>query len=306
MEKKNQINFERFLYVLRVRIIWMILIGIIVGVGAGVATKLLVTPEYYSHAKFYVNATNSQTNSISQSDLNVAKSLVDTYIEIFKSDTFLEQIAEVSGVNYTPAQFRKRMTASSVGGTEIFKVSISDNDPKRAYLIISAIAEKGPSEIKRVVDCGNVSVVDYPKLPTEPSSTGAKRNAIFGAILGAAASFAVFFLKEMFDVTIYTEEDLGEFFKYPIIGTIPTIVNQDQPSTGAKTKKDEKSRRKGKNAYNYGYGYETVQDSKPKAAPEAKDADKKQNKNKKDKKAASNVKPEEKAKGGKDGETAGK
>ena len=270
MEKKNQINFERFLYVLRVRIIWMILIGIIVGVGAGVATKLLVTPEYYSHAKFYVNATNSQTNSISQSDLNVAKSLVDTYIEIFKSDTFLEQIAEVSGVNYTPAQFRKRMTASSVGGTEIFKVSISDNDPKRAYLIISAIAEKGPSEIKRVVDCGNVSVVDYPKLPTEPSSTGAKRNAIFGAILGAAASFAVFFLKEMFDVTIYTEEDLGEFFKYPIIGTIPTIVNQDQPSTGAKTKKDERAGEKGRTRIITGTDMRRYRTASPKRHPKQK------------------------------------
>lgn len=229
MESKNQISFEKFLYVLKRRIIWILLIAVLLGTGAGIATKLLVKPEFSAHIKYYVNATNNQ--QMTQSDLNVAKSLVDTYIEIFKSDTFLEEIASAADVDYTPAELREKMSASSVGGTEIFKVTVSDQDAKTAYLIASAMAERGPKEIKRVVECGNVSIVDHPKMPTVASGVGTKRNALLGAVVGAVVSLAVFFIKEVVDDTIYAEEDLTENFKYPVIGIIPTI---DSPSDSPK------------------------------------------------------------------------
>jgi len=125
------------------------------------------------------------------------------------------------------------MSASSVSGTEIFKVSISDVDKKNAYLLVSAMAERGPQEIKRVVECGNVSVVDKPKMATEPNSIGLKRNVALAVTAAAAISFVIFFLKEIFDVTVYTEEDLTENFKYPVIGTIPSIVpQQDRQKKG--------------------------------------------------------------------------
>jgi len=235
MEAKNLINLQRFLYVLRRRFVWIILIALILGLIAGVFTKLFVKPEYSAFTKFYVNASENQSH-LTQSDMNVAKSLVDTYIEIVKSDTFLEEIAEVAGVNYSPAKIRSIMEASSVGGTEIFKVTISDPDKKTAYLIASAMAEKGPQEIKRVVECGSVNVVDKPKMPVQPSGIGLKRNVALGMLVGAAIVFSVFFVKEAFDVTVYSEDDLTENFDYPVIGTIPSIeISQD------KQKKSEKS-----------------------------------------------------------------
>lgn len=252
MENKNQINIEKFVYVLRRRLVLLIFAALFFGFAAGFATKMLVKPDYTAHTKFYVNASNNQ--NMTQSDLNVAKSLVDTYIEIIKSDTYLEEIAAAAGVDYSPSDIRERMSASSVGGTEIFKVSISDTDPKVAYQISSAMAEKGPTEIERVVVGGKVSVVDKPKMPTEPNSIGAKRNAVLGAAAGAIAVFAVFFIREVLDVTIYAEEDLTDNFEYPILGTIPTI--------SAGNEKPKKLPKMGKYAgyayrygYKYGYGY---------------------------------------------------
>ena len=248
MENKNQIYFEKFIYVLRRRLIWVILAALFFGFAAGFATKMLVKPDYVAYTKFYVNASNNQ--NMTQSDLNVAKSLVDTYIEIIKSDTFLEEIAAASGVDYTPSEIRQRMSASSVSSTEIFKVSISDPDPKVAYQIVSAMAEKGPTEIERVVVGGKVSVVDRPKMPTVPNSIGVKRNVALGAFAGAIAVFAVFFIREVLDVTIYAEEDLTDNFDYPILGTIPTIVSEND-----KNKKYSKMGKYAGYAYKYGYKY---------------------------------------------------
>ncbi len=222
MENKNQINLEKFLFVIKRRIVWILIIALVAGLAAGLLTKLLVKPEYVSYATFYVKSAEQQTN-ITQQQIAAAKSLVDTYIVFLRGNDFLEDVAKTAEVDYTYSQIRARMTASAVNSTEVFRVSISDTDPKRAYMIATVLSNKAPAMIEGVSG-GKVSVIDKPQMPTEPNSTGTKRNAVLGAALGAVIAFAAFFIKEILDVTIYTEEDITESFKYPVIGTIPSIA----------------------------------------------------------------------------------
>ncbi|MBQ7715361.1 MAG: hypothetical protein IJT70_05785 [Clostridia bacterium] len=245
MESSNQINLGKFLGVLRRRAIWIIIIALIAGTIAGALTMLLVTPQYVSYATFYVNANDSQNLHITQSDISVAKSLVDTYIVILKSDTFLESVSKSAGLTYSPGRIRSGMRASAVEGTEVFRVTITDKDPKNAYLLASALAEKAPTEIKRVVECGNVSIIDPPKVATKSNDIGLKKNVVIGLAAGAAVAFAIFFLIEVLDVTIYTEEDITDSFSYPVIGTIPSILSAS-------------SRQKAQKGY--GNSYETAPD----------------------------------------------
>ncbi len=235
MENKNQISFERFLYVLKRRFIWILVIAILAAGAAGVATKILVKPEYVSYATFYVQPTEQQANA-TQQQIAAAKSLVDTYIVLLRGNEFLEKVAEEAGIDYSYIDIRSRMTASSVGGTEVFKVSISDRDPVVAYKIAYTLSEMADEQIKEVQG-GVLSRIDKPIPPTEPKSIGLKRNVILAFLLGAVISFAAFFIREILDVTIYTEEDITEYFHYPVIGTIPSIV----PSGG-----QQKSRKSGK------------------------------------------------------------
>lgn len=228
MENKNQINLEKFLFVIKRRMVWIIIIALAAGLAAGIVTKLLVKPEYVSYATFYVQSSEQQTNSITQQQIQAAKSLVDTYIVFLRGNDFLEDVAKTAGVDYSYSQIRARMTASAVNSTEVFKVSISDNDPKTAYMIATVLSNKAPSLIEGISG-GKVSVIDKPQMPTAPNSTGTKRNAVLGAALGAVIAFGAFFVKEILDVTIYTEEDITESFEYPVIGTIPSITPLQEP-----------------------------------------------------------------------------
>ena len=69
--------------------------------------------------------------------------------------------------------------------------------------------------------------MDPPRLATEPDSPNLIINILIGAILGIAISFLVFFLAEVLDNTIYTEDDVKDKFGYPIVGLIPTIVTEE-------------------------------------------------------------------------------
>ena len=241
MENRNQINLEKFLFVLKRRIVWIVIIALLAGLAAGIVTKILVKPEYVSYATFYVQSADRQQTNITQQQIAAAKSLVDTYIVFLRGNDFLEDVAKTAEVDYTYSQIRARMTASAVNSTEVFKVSIADTDPKTAYMIATVLSNKAPALIEGISG-GKVSVIDKPQMPTEPTSTGTKRNAVIGAALGAAVALAAFFIKEILDVTIYTEEDITESFKYPVIGTIPSIT---PPQTGDK-KKGQKSSSKNK------------------------------------------------------------
>ena len=243
MEKRREINPEQFFGIVRKNLVWIFSIGILAAILMGVVSFLFIEPEYSSTAKLYVNTAKDQTTYITQADLTVAKSLVDTYIVIIESDSALEQVAEMAGVDYTPKQIRKILKAASLDGTEAFSVTVTDPDPEVALNIANAIVEVAPKEIVRVVEAGSVKIIDAPKMAEEPNDTGLSRNVIIGFFAGAVISFISFFLAETLDVTIYDEEDLEGQFRYPIIGVIPAIVLPDAADKGkakAKPKKGDK------------------------------------------------------------------
>lgn len=243
MENRREINPEQFFGILRKRLVWIIAIGILLAILVGILSVFLITPKYSSTAKLYVNAKYAtQGNGITQAELTVAKSLVDTYIVIIQSDTTLEQVARMAGVDYTPKQIRKNLKATSLNDTEAFSVTVTDPDPEVALNIANAIVVVAPQEIVRVIEAGSVKIIDNPKLATEANDTGISRNIIIGFFAGALISFVVFFLAEILDVTIYDEEDIEGQFGYPIIGVIPSITPNeptDKSKLKAKTKKGD-------------------------------------------------------------------
>lgn len=235
MERRSEINLDKFLYVIRKRIIIIIAIGIACAILAGVLGYLLIIPEYSSSVKLYVNTTQDQKTYITQSDITVAKSLVSTYIVVIKSDSFLEKVAEKAGVSYSPEKVRKELSAGAISNTEAFSVTITDSDKEVAYSIAQAVADLAPDEIVRVVEAGSVKIIDSPKIARTHNDIGTTRNAALGFIVGVVVSFAIFFFAEVMDVTIYSEEDLEGKFDYPILGTIPNII-MENPSDKKKKK----------------------------------------------------------------------
>lgn len=241
MERKYEMNPEQFFYIVKRRIAWIIVIGVLTGALVGILSALFITPKYSSSTKLYVNNTQDKTAYITQSDLAVAKSLVATYIVVIESDTTLEKVAAEADVDYTPKEIRKNLKAASISGTEAFSVTVTDPDADVAYRLAAAIVAVAPDEISRVVEGGNVKVIDQPKMALEPNSTGVVRNAVIGFFAGLVVSFVVFFLTELLDITIYEEEDLDGKFAYPVIGVIPMIAtpgSTDKPKRTTRREED--------------------------------------------------------------------
>ena len=202
-------------------------------VAAFLFSTFCVTPVYTSQTLLHVsNIAEKKTAIVTTSDVQVSRDLLDTCVVILNSRTVLDKVAEQSGLDYKAADIKGMISAESVSGTEIFKISVTHTEPNEAQIIAETITQIAPGEIKRVLNGGTVSVIDYATLPLSPSAPNILRNTILGGLLGAVLSILVFLVVEAMDSTVRDEEILEEEFDIPIIGMIPTFELTEKEPKG--------------------------------------------------------------------------
>lgn len=208
---------------------WQIgLVTFICGVIAFVGSVMLLTPEYQASALFYVNNSSlsfgDASLSISSGDITTSKNLVNSYIVILKSRATLLDVIDYADSNRTYAQLKSMISAASEDGTEVFRVTVTSEDPREAETLANAIAHVMPDRIASIVEGSSAKVVDFAVLPSSPSSPNNMRNMILGLLIGFALSAGFVILVEFIDITIKDEEDILKCCKYPILATVPNLT----------------------------------------------------------------------------------
>lgn len=236
MENVKDLNLTELMSAV-IRKIWLVVLcAVAVGAIAYAYTANFVTPMYRSSVTIYVNNTLQTTGNtgISASDLATSQRLVDTYINILKSDTVLTKVAEQANVGVSAAGIRSMMSAAAEGETEVFKVYISNADPKTAATIANAVAEVAPAEIAYFVEGSSTKIVDYAKPAGAPYSPSKTRNTTIGMAAGALAAVCFIVLQTLLDVRVKGEEDLAAISNAPVLGLIPDLAMEMKDGYGYK------------------------------------------------------------------------
>lgn len=226
-EKEEYIDFKRIFSALWQRIWAIILVGIIcAGIAFGY-TKFMVTPMYTSRTLMYVNnndlSVGGSSFSISASNLAAAQSLVETYMVILNTRLTLNEVIDVSGVDYTYEQLSGMIDAKAINETEIFSVEVTSPNPKEAELIANTIGVVLPGRIAAVVEGSSVRVVDYAVEPAGPSSPSMTKNVAIGAFIGVLIVSAIIIVIEMMDELIHGSDYLMQNYDIPILAVIPEL-----------------------------------------------------------------------------------
>lgn len=220
---------------------WMVAAtSVICAVLAFVGTFFFITPQYKAAAMFYVNnnalSVGDASLSISSGDLVTSRGLVDSYIVILNTRETLNDVIDYAGAGRTYAELKGMISAEAVNETEIFQVSVTSPDPQEAERLANAIAYILPKRIGTIIDGTSAKVVDAAVVPSAPSSPSYTKNTLVGFLLGFVLTVGVIALREVFDITIRSDEDVTQVCNYPILADVPDMA---APSKG--------------NSY-YGYG----------------------------------------------------
>lgn len=226
-EKEIDIDLGKIFFMMKKRVVYIILATIVCAIVSGCVTEFFITPKYTTSCSMYVvNSADliSSSSSINQNELAASQELAKTYIFVLTSDSLLEQVIEKLELNTTPARLRSMISCSQVDEIQIVRVTVTSTDPVLSANIANAIAEVAPTEAVEKIKAGGVSVIDYAKVPSAPSSPNLKKNVVIGAAFGFLVSFIGFFGYELFDTTITSEKDIEREFDVPLLGSIPKLV----------------------------------------------------------------------------------
>lgn len=211
--------------------IWIVVSLTVAGaILAFVYTLLMVTPLYKSSALLYVNNSDisigSASLSISSGDISAAKSLVATYSVILKSRTVINEVIDLSGVNYTYEQMYNMVNASAVNNTEVFSITVTSSDPKEAELLANLFAEVLPNKISEIVTGSDARIVDYAVIAAKRSSPSYTKNTALGAIVGFVLAAAIVVISYLRDDVIHSEDYLTKTYpNVPLLTVVPDLIS---------------------------------------------------------------------------------
>lgn len=230
---------------------WLIaVVTILCAVLTFVATILFITPKYEASAKFYVNnssiSVGSASVSLSSGDLTTSRNLVDSYIVILKTRETLTDVIDYAGVNRTYSALKNMISAQAVDSTEIFQVTVTSEDPQEAERLANAVAYILPKRIATIIEGTSAKVVEAAVVPATASSPSYVKNALIGFLLGLVVSVGIIALREIFDTTICTEEDINQSCRYPVLASIPDMCSLGKGSAYYGYGRDGKYRSPGK------------------------------------------------------------
>ncbi len=224
MEDNYEISLQEIFDVVRKYFLLGIILCIIGGSIGYLFCEYNVAPKYTSRLTLYVNNTgDDQEKKLDLNNINASQKLVSTYIEILKSDTLLEKVTQTIDGAMTVEEIRHSIQANALNDTEIIEINVVTEDPELSWLIAGKLSTAGPLEILRVVNAGDIQVIDKPKVNEVPVSPNKKLYALLGASLGIIICLVIIFIREVLNNRVKSATDVENMYDIPLLAVIPDI-----------------------------------------------------------------------------------
>jgi len=120
---------------------WLLILGPLIAGGAAYFAASRQQPLYSASATLQVNPPQT-SGSIDFSALQGSKSLAETYRQLITTGTVLAPVVDTLKLPYNVDALEGKVSASTVGDTQLIRVSVSDTNPERAAAIANAIASQ--------------------------------------------------------------------------------------------------------------------------------------------------------------------
>ena len=218
--------------------IWWIIGAFLIGaLLAGLITHFVITPKYTATAKMYMVSSSSQS-VVDLTDLNIGQSISGDYVELLKTRPIVEGVIEEQNLPYTYNELCGMISLSIVNNTRIIKIDATSTDKQEAMRIANALAEKGVSELPKLMETPEPHIAEYAIVPVNKSSPSLTKNTMIGALLAMLIMLALFTVQFLMDDTFRYAEDIEREF-----GVMPLTVIPEGKIEGFESTEEKVSRR---------------------------------------------------------------
>ncbi|MEE0945645.1 MAG: Wzz/FepE/Etk N-terminal domain-containing protein [Acutalibacteraceae bacterium] len=235
----NELTVSNIFSIILRRIWLVVIVAVLCGAVAFGYCSFLATPVYRANTSILITnggiITDSTNDSIQTNDLSASIYLVDTCVDILKSQKIYKDLSEAIDGKYSHSQLKGGFSISRRDEESLFiDISFKSTSASEAKLIVNAFTELSPSYTEEVLPSVTVEILDMSDSASCVYPQTLSTSVVF-AMLGAVATCVLLILIATLDQTIKNEDDFISHFDIPVLGTVPDFDNSPTYAYKAKT-----------------------------------------------------------------------
>ncbi|WP_086428569.1 Wzz/FepE/Etk N-terminal domain-containing protein [Staphylococcus cornubiensis] len=216
---EETIDLGHLLRILKRNLKLLIILPIIFLIVSIVLTFWVIKPQYEASTQILVNQNHNNSDFNPQVVQNNLE-LVNTYSEILKSPRILEEVAKKYHHRYNYDDLSEMVNVTNTAESQVINISVTNTSPSEAENIANTIANVYAEKMPDIMNVDNVSILSKADDNAEKVSPKTAMNIVIGVLLGIVIAILIIFIKEMLDKRIKTEQDVEEYLKLPVLGSI--------------------------------------------------------------------------------------
>ncbi|MDT9026806.1 YveK family protein [Rossellomorea yichunensis] len=226
---EETISLKELIQTLKKRMSLIIILTLMAVLVSAAISYFVLTPIYQSSTQLLVNKSNDDQQSFNVGEVQTNLQLINTYNVIMKSPAILDIVIDDLNLDMTTKELNEKITVQSEKDSQVVNISVQDEDPKQAAAIANKIAEVFQTEIVKIMNVDNVSILAKAELGENPSPIKPQPllNIAIALVVGLMAGVGLAFLLEFLDNTVKTEQDIEKGLELPVLGVIPTITDSE-------------------------------------------------------------------------------
>lgn len=218
--ESEKIGFKELIKILKKRYKIFISVTFICVLAAFIMVFFVIKPSYEAKTSVIIG-TSVEINNPNLQDLALYQKLVKTYCSIVKTSIVAEKTIRELNLDMSSEELLNNLSANPQDDTQILEITVRANSPEEAVNIINTLTQVFIEESRGIIPAANLRAIDSAKLPDKPVSPNRKVLVVAALIAGIVLSGMIALLKEYFDNTIASEEDVKDYLGLRVIATIP-------------------------------------------------------------------------------------
>ena len=241
---EETISLKELFAVLRKRLSLILILTFTAATISAIISFFVITPVYQVSTQLLVNRSivgeNFNTNEV-QTNIQ----LKNTYSGIITSPAILDIVSNELNGEYTTGELKEKISVQNQNDTQILTLVVEDTNPHEAAKIANTTAEVFQTEVVRIMNVDNVTILAPAEVTDSISPVKPKPilNIAIALVVGLMAGIGLAFLLEYLDNTIKTEQDIENHLELPVLGVITTISESEMKVTKRNVNQSERGDR---------------------------------------------------------------
>ncbi len=198
----------------------VILFVVLVGILWCLYGLFIQKPMYKSSTSIVLISEAKDNSQLTYNDVSVNQNLVSTYSEIVKSKRVLGQVINNLNLNYTYGALSNNIEVSSVTGTQIIKITVTDENSKTAMKVANEIGKVFAKEIPELYNISNVNILDTAEQPSSAYNVNITKQSAISLLAGLVLGLGVVFVMYYFDRSVKNASQIEDKLKLPVLATV--------------------------------------------------------------------------------------